>query len=117
MAYKDGGARKVMKKMFDIPMYICIFHVLKILSRIVTFENVKITQEEKEYCLTQLKLVYSSSEEKYLDLYNEFRENAPSGVIDYFDKNWHHCRQEWCVFYMIKGNFNNKTNNRLESVN
>ena len=32
MADKDGVARKVMKKMFDIPMYICILHVLKIFS-------------------------------------------------------------------------------------
>ena len=63
----------------------------------------KITQEEKEYCLTKLKkLVYSSSEEQYLDLYNEFRANAPSVVVDYFDKNWHNDRQEWCVFHMIK---------------
>ena len=32
-----------------------------------------------------------------------------------FRKNWAPITDEWCVGKMINGNFNNRTNNRLES--
>ena len=64
-------------------------------------------------CLEILQqLAYSTSEEKYQEIYSRFCDSAPPTVCEHFNNNWHPIRQQW-----VTGNFLNRTNNRLESLN
>ena len=64
------------------------------------------------------QLAYATSEDNYQDIYERFRECAPTTVISYFDKQWHPIRNQWVMGMKYKsGNFLNGTNNRLECIN
>ena len=64
------------------------------------------------------KMAYARSEEAYLQIYNEFNQCAPKGVLDYFNENWHTIRNEWVDgLKNLQCNFMNRTNNRLDSIN
>ena len=83
-------------------MYICTFHVLKIFNRTITYENMKISIEEKDLSLNIIQdIVYSSSEEEYLIHYNKLLNTTPHTVSEYFTMNWHESREKrlctWCV--------------------
>lgn len=41
-----------------------------------------------------------------------------SGVIQYFDQNWHNIKEQWVKCFIVKYHcFGQRTNNRLESLN
>ena len=62
-------------------------------------------------------MVYAPSEQKYMELYSQFKGCAPS-VVEYFEQNWHPIRKQWTMGMKYStGNFLNGTNNRLESLN
>lgn len=64
------------------------------------------------------QMAYAPSEDKYDELYTQFRNSAPAAVCDYFDENWHPIRHQWTLgMKYTSGNFLNSTNNRLESLN
>ena len=59
-----------------------------------------------------------TSEEKYQEIYSRFCDSAPPTVCEYFNNNWHPIRQHWEMgMIYTTGNFLNRTNNRLESLN
>lgn len=67
-----------------------------------------ITNGQRNMCLELVqKMAYALSEENYLELYSQFKQSAPSTVLEYFDEQWHSIRKQWT----------NNTNNRLESLN
>jgi len=43
------------------------------------------------------KIVYATSEEQYLALYDQLKQCAPHTVIRYFDTSRHAIRGEWCL--------------------
>ena len=52
-----------------------------------------------------------------MQFHNDFCQEAPSNVVDYFNENWYEIREEWVQCYLCDGNFKNFTNNRIESFN
>ena len=55
-----------------------------------------ISKTEREAVLNILqKMIYSSSEERYMQLYEEFLASSPVAVCRYFQENWHNIRHEW----------------------
>ena len=63
------------------------------------------------------QLIYNPSETKYMKIFEEFQNDAPKNVLEYFLINWHDIRSQWTVYSMTNKNFNNLTNNRLEIQN
>ena len=48
----------------------------------------------------------------------EFQQCAPRCVVDYFNENWHHIREQWVDgLKNSQCNYLNRTNNRVESIN
>ena len=83
-------ARKILKEMFGIPVYIGIWHVMQIFRRTITKDEMNVTKEEREQCLQYIqRIIYSQSESQYNIRYNEFCQIAPKKVLDYFNINWH----------------------------
>ena len=118
MTDKDMVARRIIKELIQVPVYMCSFHVSQIFRRTVTMENMEINKQQKETCLRHLqKLLYSRSEEEYTIHYANFCKEAPSNVLNYYNVNWHSVKYEWVRGFLCESNFNNLTNNRIESFN
>lgn len=119
MSDKDQTMRTVMREVFEnIPLYLCLFHTQQTFQREITSGKRGITAITVKSCLSHLQqMAHSHSIEKYNELYEELTNFAPQSVKNYFDENWHTCRNEWTVYSMVQGNLGNNTNNRLESLN
>lgn len=120
MADKDIGERDVVKAALPSALVlICLFHTLRTCRREVSCEKLGITSGQRTFALEFIqKMAYSSNEEKYLQLYSEFKQSAPNQVVKYFNDNWHDIRNEWVLYYKaVSGSFLNSTNNRLENIN
>lgn len=119
MTDKDLTERDVLKEIFpDIATYICIFHSLKTFKKVVNSLNMNLGSDEKLETLTILEhLVYAASEEQYDKLYLELNLTASLEFMDYYNKNWHNIKEDWCIYSLMKHNLGNTTNNRLESIN
>ena len=118
MGDKDSTIRKVVKEVFNVTMYICIFHTQQSFRNAVTREKMNITGDEREWCLeTFRRMVYSKCLEEYETIRETFCKLAPKSVQEYFMKNWDNCFEEWTKFSMRESNYGNATNNRLESLN
>ena len=78
-----------------------------------------ITAGQRNMSLELLQqLAYSTSVEKYQEIYSRFCDSVPSTVLEYFNSNWHPIRELWTMGMKYNsGNFLNTTNNRLESLN
>ena len=51
-------------------------------------EKMGISAVQCNLCLELMQqMAYSTSEEKYMDIYSRFKEGAPKEVINYFDSN------------------------------
>jgi zinc finger SWIM domain-containing protein 3 len=120
MGDKDLTQRDVLAQAFpSANLLICLFHTFRSFRREITAERMGITSGQRVMCLEILQqLAYSTSEIKYQEIYSRFCDIAPPTVCEYFNNNWHPIRQQW-VMGMIytTGNFLNRTNNRLESLN
>ena len=120
MADKDINERDTIKDIFPhLNVLICLFHTLKTFKREVNVEKMNITMAQKNSCLEYIsKLAYSKSNNDYNDIHRQFLATSPAPVKEYFEQNWHPIRKEWVMGYMFStGNFLNRTNNRLESLN
>ena len=120
MGDKDLNEREVLARSFpSAQLLICLFHTFRSFRREIVTEKMGITSGQRSVCLEMLQqIAYSSSEEKYQELYSHFCNCAPSTVVEYFNKNWHPIRNEWVMGMKYStGNFLNGTNNRLESIN
>ena len=116
MGDKDQTIRKVIKDLFEVPMYICTFHAQQAFRNAVV--KMKLEAAVRDECLELFRLlVYSKCKETYDFLLVKFQSVAPAPVIEYFAKNWESCKAEWVYYLVCEENFNNGTNNRLESLN
>lgn len=119
MTDKDLTERDALKELFPgVPTYICAFHAIKIFERVLKNSGMKLKAEEQVTALEILiKLVKAQTEKDYDDLYLEFNMTCSAELIKYFNVNWHCIREDWSKYSVIKNNFGNETNNKLESVN
>ncbi|XP_057336089.1 MATH and LRR domain-containing protein PFE0570w-like [Microplitis mediator] len=102
----------------EVNLIMCAFHTLRTFNREITTEKRRITPTERDEAKRILQqMVYAETEDRYNELYDELR-RLPKSILDYFNENWHDCRNEWSLSsdYM-QHNFGNDTNNRLESIN
>lgn len=117
MADKDINERDIIKAALpNASVLICLFHTFR---RELTCERMGITSGQRSTCLEMVQqLAYSTTEEKYAELYIQFKGSCSKKVVDYYDGNWHQIKDEWVLgFKADSGSFLNMTNNRLESIN
>ena len=95
---------------------ICSFHVLKYFKTKVAKLDLK---QDKKSELIQLlhQILYSHDEKVYTERRNRLH-NESECFSQYFDDNWHSCREKWVRCYQknVK-NYGNFTNNKIESHN
>ncbi|XP_065647947.1 uncharacterized protein LOC136077346 [Hydra vulgaris] len=117
---KDMAERDSLRTTFpNAVLLLCLFHVLRAMSREVTVLKMGISESQRLYALRALqKMAYASSELQFEKLNCEFVEKMPDSVVSYFETNWNNCKTEW-VFCWQQQNltFGQRTTNRLESVN
>ena len=117
MTDKDITERDVLKTSLPkAELLICLFHTLR---REIAVEKMGITTGQRSMCLEMLQqMAYSTSEDKYFELYTRFKECVPHTVLSYFDQQWHPIWKQWTLgMKHCTGNFLNGTNNRVESLN
>lgn len=120
MSDKSFASRNAFQHAFPHARHqLCVFHVLQIFNREVTTQKRKCTQGQREEALRILKkMVYARSATEYDRLYRNLRRLNCPRVIEYFDNNWHNIKEQWVGYEVNKfANFENRTNNRLESLN
>ena len=120
MADKDITEREVLAGSFPhAELLICLYHTFRSFRREISSEKMGITSGQRNMCLEMLQqMAYAPSEQKYTEMYSQFKRCAPSTVVEYFDQSWHPIRKQWTMGMKYStGNFLNSTNNRLESLN
>ncbi|KAH9384541.1 hypothetical protein HPB48_026549 [Haemaphysalis longicornis] len=120
MADKDLLERDLLKESFpDAKVLICVFHTLKTFRREIACNKMDITPQERDEALTLLqKMVFSRSNEAFEKLQEEFDQTVCQEIRSYYDKNWRPIKDEWYTGpQFMSENFNNTTNNRIESLN
>ena len=120
MTDKDITEREVLASSFPgAELLICLYHTIRSFRREISSEKMGITSGQCNMCLESLQqMAYAPSEQKYMELYSQFKGCAPSSVVEYFDQNWHPIRKQWTMGMKYStGNFLIGTNNRLESLN
>ena len=76
-------------------LVICVFHTLCSFRHEVTLEKMGITSGQRNLCLEIMQQTsYAHDEDEYMDLYNNFRVNAPIAVLNYFNEQWHSIRDQ-----------------------
>lgn len=98
---------------------LCVFHVLQIFSREVTTQKRNLTPQKKDDALKILRqMVYAKTQEDYDEYYQRLRSMNCPQLQAYFDDNWHSIQEQWVGFHVNQHvNYENRTNNRLESLN
>ncbi|XP_019858006.1 PREDICTED: protein FAR1-RELATED SEQUENCE 4-like [Amphimedon queenslandica] len=117
---KDMTERDVLARKFpSAQLLICLFHTLRTFRREVTLEKMGITPGQRNLYLDLMQqMAYAASEEKYLEVYERFKDSAVPLVRQYFDTQWHSIRSQWVVGLKHSyGSFLNSTNNRVECIN
>ena len=120
MGDKDLSQRDVLARCFpSATLQICLFHTFRSFWREITTEKMVITPGQRNMSLElRQQLAYSTSVEKYQEIYSRFCDSVPSTVLEHFNSNWHPIRELWTMGMKYNsGNFLNTTNNRLESLN
>ena len=118
MCDKDLLGRDLIKEIFGVPVYICIFHTMRIFSREITEKKRKIDSEEcSKVKHLLLKLINAETEDMYTIYCNKLKEIASKSVLEYFTEHWDKIKTEWTKFGMNCGNLCNTTNNRVEIIN
>ena len=116
---KDLTAIDVLQSQFtNAAVNLCQFHCLRTFRREVTESRMQITPSQKTTVLELLtKLSYASSVEDYDTHYKELTDlNIPT-VTDYFNTNWHGCREQWVpCFKNSASNFGLSGTQRIESL-
>ena len=99
MTDKDVTERYVLANCFpNASLLICLFHTFRSFRCEISVEKMGITSGQCNLCLELLQqLAYSTSEEKYMELYERFKASAPLQVIEYFDEHWHIIRNQWAL--------------------
>ena len=114
MTDKDITEREVLAGSFPgAELLICLYHTFRSFRREISSEKMGITSGQRNMCLESLQqMAYAPSEQKYMELYSQFKGCAPSCVVEYLDQNWHPIRKQWTMGMKYStGNFLNGTNN------
>ncbi|XP_060069265.1 uncharacterized protein LOC132549354 [Ylistrum balloti] len=100
----------------DIKILLCTFHVMKYFKKKVS--ELEIKRDRKSSLMFLLsKLVYSPTASDYNENYSVLQKEFPE-FIDYFDTNWHSCKEMWVHHFRTTTKFlGNHTNNKVESHN
>lgn len=120
MTDKDMAERDAIRQEFsDASLLLCVFHVLRSMSREITTTKMGINEAQRASALKVMQsLVYASTESQYDSLRDHLHSTMPASVVRYFEANWHTCRCEWVLCWQRENvTFGERTNNRLESVN
>lgn len=98
---------------------LCVFHVLQIFIREVTTAKRNLTVAQKDEAIRILRrMVYANSQAEYDNLYRALRNIRSTELMAYFNDNWHNIIEQWVGFKVNQhANYENRTNNRLESLN
>ncbi|KAH9371185.1 hypothetical protein HPB48_005655 [Haemaphysalis longicornis] len=120
MADKDLLEWELLKESFpNSRVLICVFHTLKTFCREIACNKMKITPKERDLALELLqRMVTAKSNEAFEKLQQEFDAKVSNEIRSYYDKNCRPIQDEWFTGpkFMVE-NFNNTTNNRIESLN
>jgi len=117
---KDMAERDAIRQEFgQASLLLCIFHVLRSMSREITTTKMGITEPQRASALRAMQsLAYATTEVEYDSLRDHLHSSMPASVVRYFEANWHTCRCEWVLCWQRENvTFGERTNNRLESVN
>nr|XP_047143869.1 uncharacterized protein LOC124817611 [Hydra vulgaris] len=116
---KDMTERECIKHAFpQINLLLCIFHVLRCMSREITISKMNIFKAQRLVALKALQnMTYATTEKEYETLRDEFHKVMPLSVVKYIEVNWHACRFEWVHCWQQQNvTFGECTTNRLESI-
>lgn len=119
MSDKDMVERNVIKNCLPhVKLKICVYHTLRTFNREISSAKRGITTEQRSEALRILqKMVYSTTNEEYENLYEELK-LLPESIVNYLDENWSHIKDEWVLSTdFFRDSFYNTTNNRTESIN
>lgn len=119
MTDKDMVERDTFKEEFpQAKTLLCLFHTLRTFRREITTEKMGISTGERSTCLEiAQKMAYAKNEDEYNELFNDMNNLKYDTFIKYMEKNWHPIRSEWVVSLQNAVTYQNRTNNRLESIN
>ena len=128
MVDKDLTNINVLKQFFpNAKILYCLFHVIKWLKGVISKLNFQEVDMKNKVMVELKAMVWAASEEIYNTHYNNFtilcEESAlmldtEKPLLDYFNDNWHNCKEDWVVFYRRSiPTFGTNTNNHLESFN
>ena len=128
---KDFTEIKSLETVFPHSLILlCLFHVLKYWKGMVS--TAPVVQNVKNNILELMRsMLYASSRDQYLELYNKFNKDAKGIVIrvkrrsemvyedlvNIFAQNWNSCVDMWGMYArkMLPGIGDENTNNRIES--
>jgi len=116
MTDKDMAERDaVREELQQASLLLCIFHVLRSMSREVTTAKLHISEQQRASALKELQAIaYSTTEQQYDSLRDRLHASMPAGVVRYFEANWHPCRFQWVQCWQQQNvTFGERTNNRL----
>lgn len=120
MSDKSFANRNVFRAAFPNAIHqLCVFHVFQIFAREITPKKRKISATEKTTALNILRrMVYAKNSNEYDSQHTKLvRMNCPD-LLAYFNDNWHGIKDQWVGFLVNQqANYENRTNNRLESFN
>jgi len=116
---KDLSAIDVLQAQFSgAVVNLCQFHCLRSFRREKTEARMRITSSQKTTVLELLtKLSYATSPEEYEQHYQQLQNLHIATVIDYYDTNWHGCKEMWVpCFKNSVANVGMSGTQRIESL-
>lgn len=116
---KDMVERDTFKEEFpQAKTLLCIFRTLRTFRREITTDKMGITKSERSMCLKIAQnLAYAKNEDEYNAIFNQIKNLKYGSLKDYIENNWHPIRSEWVVGLQDALTHQNRTINRLESIN
>ena len=119
MVDKDLSAIDVLQSQFtSAAVNLCQFHCLRTFRREITESRMQITPSQKTTVLELLtQLSHASNPDEYDTAYKDLTAlNIPT-VTDYYNMNWHGCREQWVPCYKNSvANFGMSGTQRIESL-
>jgi len=116
---KDLSAIDVLQSQFtSAAVNLCQFHCLRTFRREITESRMQITPSQKTTVLELLtQLSHASNPDEYDTAYKDLTAlNIPT-VTDYYNMNWHGCREQWVPCYKNSvANFGMSGTQRIESL-
>lgn len=93
--------------------------MLQIFNREITTRKRNLTVQQKDEALRHVRrMVYAHNETEYQQCYGRLKAMDCEALMTYFDDNWNNIQEHWVGYHVNSHvNYENKTNNRLESLN